>query len=113
MGIRTIQKGALAGAVLGILALSACGTALNTSGTGGNGGEAGSGGAGGHEGTGGAASARSGHPGAALVSAAVTGESESYRMIYVLGQSSQNQTKTTSESFRQRGGVLGATGSEK
>ncbi|XXX80387.1 hypothetical protein WMF30_16610 [Sorangium sp. So ce134] len=37
--------------------------------------------------------------------------SPSYRMVFTLGQPTQNQGKTTSPGYRMQGGLVGANGS--
>lgn len=86
-----------------------------TAGVGGAGGAGGDGGgtttssAGGAGGEGGAV------PGGGLatetVSAGEVSSSPSYRMVYTLGQPTQNQGKTTSPGYRMQGGLVGANGS--
>ncbi|WP_199789657.1 hypothetical protein [Sorangium cellulosum] len=46
-----------------------------------------------------------------VVSAGQVVESPRYRMVFTLGQPTQNQGKTTSPSFRMQGGLVGANGS--
>jgi len=36
--------------------------------------------------------------------------SASYRMVFTLGQPTQNQSTTTSPGYRMQGGLIGATG---
>jgi hypothetical protein len=115
-------------AVLGLLALAAivstaigCGgedpdnpttTSTSTSSaTSGGGGEGGAGGAGGAGGTGGSSSADYGPPSSETVSAGEVSKSPKYKMVYTLGQPTQNQGKSTSPAHRLQGGVIGATGS--
>lgn len=45
-----------------------------------------------------------------VVSAGDVCSSPSYRMVFTMGQPTQNQTKTTSPSYRMQGGLIGATG---
>jgi hypothetical protein len=45
------------------------------------------------------------------VSAGNTARSPSYRMVFTLGQPTQNQGKTTSPRYRMQGGLVGANGS--
>ena len=113
-------------AVLGLLALAAiastalgCGgedpdnpttTSTSSSSTGG-GGAGGAGGEGGAGGAGGSSSADYGPPSSETVSAGEVSKSPKYRMVYTLGQPTQNQGKSTSPAHRLQGGVIGATGS--
>lgn len=46
-----------------------------------------------------------------MVSAGKVVRSPSYRMVFTLGQPTQNQGKTTSPSYRVQGGLVGANGS--
>ncbi|WP_437561785.1 hypothetical protein [Sorangium sp. So ce542] len=46
-----------------------------------------------------------------VVSAGEVVSSPSYRMVFTLGQPTQNQGKTTSPSYRMQGGLVGANGS--
>ncbi len=46
-----------------------------------------------------------------VVSAGKVVSSPSYRMVFTLGQPTQNQGKTTSPSYRMQGGLVGANGS--
>ncbi|KYG05776.1 hypothetical protein BE21_38535 [Sorangium cellulosum] len=46
-----------------------------------------------------------------VVSAGEVVRSPSYRMVFTLGQPTQNQGKTTSPSYRMQGGLVGANGS--
>ncbi|WP_437783902.1 hypothetical protein [Sorangium sp. So ce1097] len=46
-----------------------------------------------------------------VVSAGQVVRSPSYRMVFTLGQPTQNQGKTTSPSYRMQGGLVGANGS--
>ena len=51
-------------------------------------------------------------PGATdLVSAGEVSKSASYKMVFTLGQPTQNQGKTTSAGYRMQGGLIGANGS--
>jgi hypothetical protein len=84
---------------------SAATTTGSTTGTGGSGGMGGGGGSGG---TGGMPPVQPGPPGMAVVSAGEVMKSPSYRMVFTLGQPTQNQTKTTSPSYRMQGGLIGA-----
>ena len=115
-------------AVLGLLALGAlastaigCGgdpdnppttssSTASSGGGGGAGGAGGEGGAGGAGGTGGS-SADYGPPASETVSAGEVSKSPKYKMVYTLGQPTQNQGKSTSPAHRLQGGVIGATGS--
>ncbi|MGK3972462.1 hypothetical protein WMF38_12185 [Sorangium sp. So ce118] len=87
--------------------------AAGVGGSGGGGGEAGSqvaanggGGAGGK-----AEVADRGVAASDVVSAGEVVRSPSYRMVFTLGQPTQNQGKTTSPSYRMQGGLVGANGS--
>jgi hypothetical protein len=114
--------------VLGLLALAAlastaigCGgdpappstTTTSTSGPGGGGGggAGGGGGDGGAGGAGGSSSADHGPPSSETVSAGEVSKSPKYKMVYTLGQPTQNQGKSSSPAHRLQGGVIGATGS--
>ncbi|MCK6586566.1 MAG: hypothetical protein L6Q76_03170 [Polyangiaceae bacterium] len=117
-------------AVLGLLAFAAlastaigCGgddsdtaASTGTSGTGGGGGGAGGAGgegSGGAGGAGGSSSANYGPPSSETVNAGEVSKSPKYKMVYTLGQPTQNQGKSTSPAHRLQGGVIGATGSLK
>jgi hypothetical protein len=66
-------------------------------------------GGGGTGGTGGTAGTPG--PGASqLVNAGSSVQSANYRMVFTLGQPTQNQTKTTSPGYRMQGGLIGAVG---
>lgn len=87
--------------------------ATGVGGSGGGGGEAGSqvaanggGGAGGEPEV-----ADRGVAASDVVSAGQVVRSPSYRMVFTLGQPTQNQGKTTSPSYRMQGGLVGANGS--
>lgn len=124
-------------ALVGCVAV-ACGDDTGTGGTpstGGNGGEASTGGNGGaagggvfggggsggnptqggggsgEGGSGGGMPAEPGPPGNALVSAGDYVTSEQYKLVFTMGQSTQNQSKMTSPHYRLQGGLIGATGS--
>lgn len=47
------------------------------------------------------------------VSCGGVSKSTSYTLVHTLGQSTQNQGKTTSTNYRMQGGLIGATGSSK
>lgn len=64
-----------------------------------------------NEGGGGGTPGDSGHAATELVSAGEVCESQSYRLVYTLGQSSAAQQTMTSTSYRMQGGFVGATGS--
>jgi hypothetical protein len=111
-------------AVLGLLALAAlastaigCGgdpetpNTTTTSGPGGGGGGGAGGGGGGDGGAGGSSSADNGPPSSETVSAGEVSKSPKYKMVYTLGQPTQNQGKLSSPAHRLQGGVIGATGS--
>lgn len=114
------------GAAIAALVLSpgcSCGgddAARSFVGTGGGGGEgdSGGGGSGAAGGEGGEGGEGGGDPrprtsinAADMVSAGNTARSPSYRMVFTLGQPTQNQGKTTSPSYRLQGGLVGANGS--
>lgn len=63
--------------------------------------------------TGGSASSDQGAPGNAFVNAGGTAKSANYKMVFTLGQSTQNQGRTKSASYALQGGLIGATGSFK
>lgn len=76
-------------------------------GTGGQGGEGGAG-----QGGAGGGTAETHGPGASdIVSAGDVSTSPKYKMVFTFGQSTQNQGKTTSPSYRLQGGLTGAIGS--
>lgn len=77
-------------------------------GDGGGGNDAGSGGGGEGQG-GGAAPARV--PTSETVTAGEVAKSARYRMVFTLGQPTQDQSTTTSPRYRMQGGLIGATGS--
>lgn len=52
-----------------------------------------------------------GHTASDVVSAGRVVKSPRYRMVFTLGQPTQNQGKTTSPSYRMQGGLIGANGS--
>ncbi|MDI1444230.1 hypothetical protein [Polyangium sp. 6x1] len=81
----------------------------STAGTGGGGGAGG--GDGGSGGTGGRPPVPPGPPGMEIVSSGDVMKSPRYKMVFTLGQPTQNQTKTTSPSYRMQGGLIGANGS--
>ncbi|XXY47976.1 hypothetical protein WME91_49030 [Sorangium sp. So ce269] len=70
----------------------------------GGGGEGGDGGGGGAQ-----AGARAGA--SETVSAGEVAKSSRYRMVFTLGQPTQNQEKTTSPGYRMQGGLVGANAS--
>ncbi|WP_234023668.1 hypothetical protein [Sorangium cellulosum] len=86
-------------------------------GDGGQGADGSSGGGGqGGDGAGGGAGGAPGHARAGageLVSAGEVARSARYRMVFTLGQPTQNQEKTTSRRYRMQGGLIGASGSER
>ncbi len=99
------------------------GGASTTTSNGGNGGEGGTGGSGGVGGTGGTGGSGgsttsstdttpvdNGVQATDFVSAGGTAKSANFRMVFTLGQSTQNQGKTTSANFSMQGGLIGATG---
>jgi hypothetical protein len=69
------------------------------------------GGEGGEDGPGGAGGARpASRPEASeVVAAGGVAKSPRYRMVFTLGQPTQNQEKTTSRKYRMRGGLIGAS----
>ncbi len=81
-----------------------------TGSAGSGGGSSSSTGSGGEGGSGGGQSAQ-GHPASGFVNAGDTVKSPHYKMVFTLGQSTQNQSKTTSKSYRMQGGLVGAEGS--
>ncbi|MGK4006119.1 hypothetical protein WMF31_26105 [Sorangium sp. So ce1036] len=92
----------------------------SVAGDGGAGGASGSGGEGGDpHGAGGSGVGGGGQGGTTaqgvtasdVVSAGRVVKSPSYRMVFTLGQPTQNQGKTTSPSYRMQGGLVGANGS--
>jgi hypothetical protein len=46
-----------------------------------------------------------------MVSGGEVSKSPGYKLVFTFGQSSQNQEKTTSPSYRHQGGLIGANGS--
>jgi hypothetical protein len=82
-------------------------TSSSSGGQGGQGGEGG--GAGGQGGAGGTAD--NGHSATETVSAGEVTASSKYKMVFTLGQPTQNQGKTTSSKYRLQGGLVGANGS--
>ena len=91
---------------------SGCGgderTTNGTTGTTTGGGEGGAGGGG--TGTGGAPQSF-GPPGTDFVSAAGIAKNSQYKLVFTVGQSTQNQGKMTNPSYRLQGGLIGANGS--
>jgi hypothetical protein len=71
----------------------------------------GDGGAGGQGGSGGGEPQPTGLPGTDFVSSGERATSPSYKMVFTLGQSTQNQGKTTSRGYRMQGGLQGTNGS--
>jgi len=71
----------------------------------------GGGGSTGEGGMGGSPPAEPGPPGNALVSAGEYVTSQNYKLVFTMGQSTQNQTKMNSRNYRLQGGLIGATGS--
>lgn len=86
------------------------GAAGAAGGAGGSGGSGGTGGTGGAGGAGGSAQ-NFGPPASEFVSAGEVGTSANYKMVFTLGQSTPNQSSSTSQSYRLQGGIVGATGS--
>ncbi len=89
-------------------------TSSSSSGQGGSagqgGGSGGAGGAGGSGGTGGMAP-NFGPPSSGFVNAGEVSKSPSYRLVWTMGQSTTNQSKTSSAGYRLQGGLIGANGS--
>lgn len=85
-------------------------TSSSGAGTGGQGGEGGAG-QGGVGGAGGETAERHGPSASDIVSAGDVSTSPKYKMVFTFGQSTQNQGKTTSPSYRLQGGLTGAIGS--
>lgn len=85
-------------------------TSSSGAGTGGQGGEGGAG-QGGAGGAGGETAERHGPSASDIVSAGDVSTSPKYKMVFTFGQSTQNQGKTTSPSYRLQGGLTGAIGS--
>jgi len=83
---------------------------VDGSGTSGAGGAGGAGAASGTSGTSGTGSTSS-RSGTEFVSAGQQSASANYRMVFTLGQPTQNQGKSTSTSYRLQGGLIGANGS--
>lgn len=94
-------------------ASSSGGESTSSSGQGGNGGGGGTGGMGGAGGSGGSGGGASSHGPAAtsLVNAGEVSQSPKYKLVWTLGQSTQNQSKSTSPGYRLQGGLSGANGS--
>ena len=78
------------------------GGTMNTGGTTGGGGS-----------TGGSAPTDLGAQATEFVNAGGTAKSANYKMVFSLGQSTQNQGRTKSASYALQGGIIGATGSFK
>ena len=78
---------------------------------GGEGGAGGGGGVGGGQGTGGGGTGDHGPGATALVNGGTVAKSAGYRMVFTLGQSTQNQGGMTSSGYRIQGGLVGANGS--
>jgi hypothetical protein len=84
-------------------------TSSSSSGTGGEGGgttsssSSGTGGSGGGE-------PNYGPPATETVNAGGVTASPNYKMVFTLGQPTQNQTKTTSPGYQMQGGLIGANG---
>ncbi|WP_438000926.1 hypothetical protein WMF26_15240 [Sorangium sp. So ce185] len=76
----------------------------------GSGGEGGGGGHGG-EGQGGSVPAETGVEATETVTAGEVARSSRYRMVFTLGQPTQNQGTSASPKVRMQGGLLGANGS--
>ncbi|HZF51399.1 MAG TPA: hypothetical protein VE093_22235 [Polyangiaceae bacterium] len=115
-------------AALGLLALAAiasagtgCGgdegtgatttTTSTSSGGGGAGGEGGAGGGGGGGGAGGSSAGDLGPSASETVSAGEVSKSAKYKMVFTLGQPTQNQGQSSSPAYRMQGGIIGANGS--
>jgi hypothetical protein len=84
------------------------------SGTGGKGGSAGQGGVGGQGGEGGQGGSIMGNhgPGAQnIVSSGKVSTSANYKLVWTMGQSTQNQSKMSTTKFQLQGGLVGANGS--
>ncbi len=95
---------------------SSSSSSSSSSGLGGSGGEGNQGGAGGNGGAGGqggqGGSMSSHGPGAQdLVSSGEVSKSPSYKLTWTMGQSTQNQGKSSSAGYRLQGGLVGANGS--
>ncbi|MGK3964734.1 hypothetical protein WMF38_11245 [Sorangium sp. So ce118] len=81
-------------------------------GAGGHGAAVSSGGGGeGGDGGGGGAQAAARAEASETVSAGEVAKSSRYRMVFTLGQPTQNQEKTTSPGYRMQGGLVGANAS--
>lgn len=120
-------RGGLLASVLAAVLLLACsdggstssssGTSSSQGGSGGGGGQGGtgggSGGAGGQGGDGGQGGSMMSHGPAAqdIVSSGEVSKSPSYKLVWTLGQSTQNQSKMSSAGYRLQGGLVGANGS--
>lgn len=88
------------------------GGTMNTGGT--TGGTTNTGGTtGGGGSTGGSAPTDLGAQATEFVNAGGTAKSANYKMVFTLGQSTQNQGRTKSASYALQGGIIGATGSFK
>ena len=81
--------------------------------TGGAGGTGATGATGGTGGTGGGAAVDPGAQGTDFVSAGGVAKSANFKMVFSLGQSTQNQGRTKSSNYVMQGGLIGATGSLK
>ncbi|MBK9263693.1 MAG: hypothetical protein IPM54_28305 [Polyangiaceae bacterium] len=102
---------------------SSSSSSSSSSGQGGSGGEGGQGGAGGGGGAGGEAgqggqggqggAMQSHGPGSqAFVNAGEVSKSPGYKLVWTMGQSTQNQSTMSSDGYRLQGGLIGATGSK-
>jgi hypothetical protein len=80
-------------------------------GQGGSGGAGGSGGQGGNGGSGGGIVENHGPPAHDLVSSGKVSTSSNYKLVWTMGQSTQNQSKMSTNKYRLQGGLAGANGS--
>jgi hypothetical protein len=95
------------------------GSTTKTSTSSGQGGSGAQGGAGGEGGTGGGTGGQGGSgamsnfgPSAtSFVNAGEVSKSPGYKLVWTLGQSTQNQSKMSSTNYRVQGGLVGANGS--
>lgn len=102
---------ALCALLLAAMGAQGCSSSVTPGSSGSGSGAGGSGSGGGGQGAGGPGVAPT--PGYALVNAGGQAQSQNYRMVFTLGQSSPSQTRTSSPSYNMQGGLIGATGSLK
>ena len=120
MRIDRSMRGALSAVLFAAVSALGCGdddatstttAATSSSGAGGQGGQGDGGAGGGGQGGAGGGTAENGPSATETVSAGEVSSSSKYKMVFTLGQPTQNQEKTTSKSYRMQGGLIGANGS--